>query len=113
MTTPNDIGVRRNRLVLRGSFARRANDDRARRAASNCNCEEKCWLANHVAAANRSPQWRESRKAPSTSLTQIVADMSDGTRFRNSDCGSFNCGSSDRGGSELHHPNGRSAMQLV
>jgi hypothetical protein len=56
MTTPNDISVRRNRLVPRVSFARRANGDRARRAASNCNYEEKCWLANHVAAANRSPQ---------------------------------------------------------
>jgi hypothetical protein len=56
MTTPNDIGVRCNGLVLRVPFARRANDDRARRAASNCDPEQKCWLTNHVAAANRSPQ---------------------------------------------------------
>src|SRR3982074_1670908 len=36
LTTPNDISVRRSRLVLRVSFARRANEDRARCAASNC-----------------------------------------------------------------------------
>jgi hypothetical protein len=56
MTTPNDTRSRCSRLVLRVSFARRANGDRARCAPSNCDREQKCWLANHVAAANGSPQ---------------------------------------------------------
>ena len=56
MTTPNDMSRRCKRLVLRAAFARRANDDRVRRANSNRNRENKCWLANHVAAANGSPQ---------------------------------------------------------
>jgi hypothetical protein len=56
MTTPNDMSRRCKRLVLRAAFARRANDVRVRRANSNCNRENKCWLAKHVAAANGSPQ---------------------------------------------------------
>jgi hypothetical protein len=56
MTTPNDTRSRHSSLIPRVSFACRANDDRVRRANSNCNRENKCWLANHVAAANGSPQ---------------------------------------------------------
>jgi hypothetical protein len=56
MTTPNDMSKRSKRLVLREAFARRANAGRVRRANSNCNRENKCWPANHVAAANGSPQ---------------------------------------------------------
>jgi hypothetical protein len=56
MTTPNDMNRRSKRLVLHAAFARRANDGRVRRANSKCNCENKCWLANHVAAPNGSPQ---------------------------------------------------------
>src|SRR5438552_16978081 len=72
LTTPNDMSGRCRRLVLRVAFARHANDDRLRHAASNCDHENKCWLAKHVAAANGPPQRRESRKAPSTSQTKSV-----------------------------------------
>jgi hypothetical protein len=56
MTTPNDTRSRCGRLFLRVPFARRANDDHVRFADSNCDRENKCWLANYVAAANGSPQ---------------------------------------------------------